>query len=182
MAEPKNDDFLDDITEAEAEELSAQTEEFDDAALELDSLRAERDELKDRYMRALADAENARKRGDKARREAVEAKNHAEAMVHATEKTLSEAGDKVSDDVKAPVEAALAELKTALEGDDAEDINAKMQALTEVSLKLGEELYKAGVGTEEAEGEGDETSAKADGDDVVDADFEEVDENKKDAS
>ena len=70
MAEPKNDDFLDDITEAEAEELSAQTEEFDDVALELDSLRAERDELKDRFMRALADAENARKRGDKARREA----------------------------------------------------------------------------------------------------------------
>ena len=65
MAEPKNDDFLDDITEAEAEELSAQTEEFDDVALELDSLRAERDELKDRFMRALADAENARKRSEK---------------------------------------------------------------------------------------------------------------------
>ncbi|MFS4581624.1 nucleotide exchange factor GrpE [Phaeobacter sp. C3_T13_0] len=70
MAEPKNDDFLDDITEAEAEELSTQTEEYDDAELELDSLRAERDELKDRFMRALADAENSRKRGDKARREA----------------------------------------------------------------------------------------------------------------
>ncbi|WP_293573610.1 nucleotide exchange factor GrpE [Phaeobacter sp.] len=70
MAEPKNDDFLDDITEAEAEELSAQTDEIDDVDLELDSLRAERDELKDRFMRALADAENARKRGDKARREA----------------------------------------------------------------------------------------------------------------
>ncbi|MEQ9518169.1 MAG: molecular chaperone DnaK [Parvibaculum sp.] len=130
----------------------------------------------------VKDAE-ANAEADKTRREAVEAKNHAEAMVHATEKTLAEAGDKVSDDVKAPVTAALAELKTALEGDDAEDINAKMQALTEVSLKLGEELYKAGVGVEEAEGEGDEASAKtADGDDVVDADFEEVDENKKDAS
>ena len=70
MAEPKNDDFLDDIANAEAEELAAQTEEFDDAALELDALRAERDELKDRFMRALADAENSRKRGDKARREA----------------------------------------------------------------------------------------------------------------
>ncbi|MDE4134724.1 nucleotide exchange factor GrpE [Phaeobacter sp. QD34_3] len=70
MAEPKNDDFLDDIANAEAEELAAQTEEFDDAELELDALRAERDEFKDRFMRALADAENARKRGDKARREA----------------------------------------------------------------------------------------------------------------
>lgn len=70
MAEPKNDDFLDDIANAEAEELAAQTEEFDDEAMELDALRAERDEFKDRFMRALADAENARKRGDKARREA----------------------------------------------------------------------------------------------------------------
>ena len=70
MAEPKNEDFLDDIEAAEAEELSAQTEEYDDEALELDSLRVERDEYKDRFMRALADAENSRKRGDKARREA----------------------------------------------------------------------------------------------------------------
>ncbi|EDZ46535.1 co-chaperone GrpE [Rhodobacterales bacterium Y4I] len=70
MAELKDEDFLDDIAAAEAEELAAQTEEFDDASLEIDALRAERDELKDRFMRALADAENARKRGDKARREA----------------------------------------------------------------------------------------------------------------
>ncbi len=70
MAEPKNDDFLDDIDAAEAEELANEIEEIDDEALELDSLRAERDEYKDRFMRALADAENARKRGDKARREA----------------------------------------------------------------------------------------------------------------
>ena len=70
MAELKNEDFLDDIANAEAEEMAAQTEEFDDDALELDALRAERDELKDRFMRALADAENARKRGDRARREA----------------------------------------------------------------------------------------------------------------
>ncbi|UWQ79294.1 nucleotide exchange factor GrpE [Leisingera sp. S132] len=70
MAELKDEDFLDDIAAAEAEELEAQTEEYDDASLEIDALRAERDELKDRFMRALADAENARKRGDKARREA----------------------------------------------------------------------------------------------------------------
>ncbi len=123
---------------------------------------------------------------DKKRREAVEAKNQAEAMVHATEKTLEDAGDKVSEEVKAPVAAAVAELKTALEGDDAEEINAKAQALTEVSLKLGEELYKAGVETADAEG-ADGAEASGDGkaqDDVVDADFEEVDDDdkKKDAS
>lgn len=124
---------------------------------------------------------------DKKRREAVEAKNQAEAMVHATEKTLEDAGDKVSEEVKAPVAAAVADLKTALEGDDAEEINAKAQALTEVSLKLGEELYKAGVATADAEDAEGDTQASDDGkaqDDVVDADFEEVDDDdkKKDAS
>jgi molecular chaperone DnaK len=134
----------------------------------------------------VKDAE-ANAEDDKKRRESVEAKNQAEAMVHATEKTLDEAGDKVSEEVKAPVAAAIADLKTALEGDDVDEINAKAQALTEVSLKLGEELYKAGVATADPDdGEGDAQSddeGKAQ-DDVVDADFEEVDddEKKKDAS
>lgn len=70
MAERKNEDFLDDIDMAEAEELADQMEEIDPEALELDMLRAERDEFRDRFMRALADAENARKRSDKDRREA----------------------------------------------------------------------------------------------------------------
>ena len=70
MAEPKDDNFLDDIDEAEAEEYAEDSAEIDEEALELDQLRAERDQLKDRFMRALADAENARKRSDKDRREA----------------------------------------------------------------------------------------------------------------
>lgn len=70
MAEPKNEEFLDDIDTAEAEEFAEEMFEIDDEALELDSLRAERDEFRDRFMRALADAENARKRSDKDRREA----------------------------------------------------------------------------------------------------------------
>jgi len=70
MAEPTNNDFLDDIEDVEAEEFADEMEEIDDEALELDELRAERDEYKDRFMRALADAENARKRSDKDRREA----------------------------------------------------------------------------------------------------------------
>ncbi len=140
------------------------------------------DEIDNMVKDAEANAED-----DKKRREAVEAKNQAEAMVHATEKTLEDAGDKVSEEVKAPVAAAVAELKTALEGDDAEEINAKAQALTEVSLKLGEELYKAGVETADAEGADGDGQASDDSkaqDDVVDADFEEVDDDdkKKDAS
>ncbi|SLN69444.1 heat shock protein GrpE [Falsiruegeria litorea R37] len=70
MAEPKNEDFLDDIATAEAEELAEELAEISGEAAELDELRAERDEYKDKFMRALADAENARKRGDKARRDA----------------------------------------------------------------------------------------------------------------
>lgn len=70
MADPKKDDFLDDIESAEAEEQADLTEEIDDIAMEIDALRAERDDYKDRFMRALADAENARKRADKDRREA----------------------------------------------------------------------------------------------------------------
>ena len=70
MADPTNDDFLDNIEDAMAEEFAAEEAEIDDEALELDELRAERDTYKDRFMRALADAENARKRSDKDRREA----------------------------------------------------------------------------------------------------------------
>ncbi|MGY3438455.1 MULTISPECIES: nucleotide exchange factor GrpE [unclassified Marinovum] len=70
MAEPEKDDFLDDIDEAEAEELADEFEEMDNAAIELDSLRAERDALQDKFMRALADAENSRKRAQKERHDA----------------------------------------------------------------------------------------------------------------
>ncbi|MDE1131623.1 MAG: nucleotide exchange factor GrpE [Ascidiaceihabitans sp.] len=70
MAEPTNNDFLDDIEDMEAEEFADEMEEITDEALELDELRVERDDYKNRFMRALADAENARKRSDKDRREA----------------------------------------------------------------------------------------------------------------
>lgn len=70
MAEPKENDFLDDLAEAEAEEFAQTLEELDDDVVELDSLRAERDDYKDKFMRALADAENSRKRGERARRDA----------------------------------------------------------------------------------------------------------------
>ncbi len=70
MAEPKQDDFLDDIAEAEAEERAEDQAEIGGVEAELDALRAERDSFRDRFMRALADAENARKRSEKDRREA----------------------------------------------------------------------------------------------------------------
>ncbi len=115
---------------------------------------------------------------DKKKREEVETRNHAEALVHSTEKTLAENADKVSADVKGEIEAAVEALKNALKDGSAEDVKAKTQALTQVAMKLGEAIYKAAQ-DESAHGDGGPSSGNAD-DDVVDADFEEVDENKRD--
>ena len=117
---------------------------------------------------------------DKKRREVVEAKNQAESLVHSTESSLKEHGDKVSPEIKAEIEAAIADTKTALEGDDPEAIKEKAAALAQASMKLGEAMYKASQDEAEAAAAGD---AQAD-DDVVDADFEEVkddDDDKKSA-
>ena len=121
---------------------------------------------------------------DKQKKESVEAKNHAESLVHSTEKSLAEHSDKVDDETKSAIEGAIAELKEALEGDDAEAIKAKTQALTETAMKLGEAIYKAQMEEAEAasaEGGDDASGAKQD-DDVVDADFEEVKDDDKKSS
>ena len=119
----------------------------------------------------MAEAE-ANAGADKARRELVEAKNHAEALIHQTEKQVIEHADKVTDAVKGEIEKAIADLKTAAAGDNAADIQAKHQALMTAAMKLGEAIYAA-AGTAAAEADG----AKDDG--VVDADFEEVDDAKR---
>jgi molecular chaperone DnaK len=119
----------------------------------------------------MAEAE-ANAGADKARRELVEAKNHAEALVHQTEKQMIEHGSKVSDAVRGEIESSIADLKTAAAGDNAADIQAKHQSLMTAAMKLGEAIYAA-AGTAAAEADG----AKDDG--VVDADFEEVDGDKR---
>ena len=121
---------------------------------------------------------------DKKRRELVEAKNNAEALIHAAGKSLQEAGDKVGAAEKQAVEAAVAELKTATQGTDPAVIKAKAEALSQASMKIGEAIYKAqqsAGAAGAAPGGGAEAGAqKPAGDDkVVDADFEEVDEQKK---
>lgn len=116
---------------------------------------------------------------DKQRRELVEARNQAEALVHMTEQNLTEHGDKVSDEDKTAIEAAVADLKSALEAEDPDEIKAKSETLAQVSMKLGEEIYKAQAGdagmSDEAAADSAASAAEAD-DDVVDADFEEVDD------
>ena len=114
---------------------------------------------------------------DKKRKELVEARNQADALVHSTEKSLKEFGDKVSAEEKTAIETALADLKTAQEGDDAADIAAKTQALAQASMKLGEAMYAAQAGGA-ASAEAGAGAGAAGGDDVVDAEFEEVDDHK----
>ena len=133
----------------------------------------------DEVEKMVKDAE-AHAEEDKKRKQIVEAKNHAEALIHSTEKSLAEYGDKVSEADKSAVTSAIADLKSALEGEDASEIEAKTNALAQVAMKLGEAMYQGQQA--DAGGEGD-TGGKALGsdDDVVDADFEEVqdDEDKK---
>ncbi len=127
---------------------------------------------------------------DAKKRETVEMRNQAEAMIHATESSIEELGDKVPDDEKATVEAAISDLKTALEGEDATDIKEKNDALTQASMKLGELAYRQAQ--EDAAGEADSEEASDDAgspsdDDAIDADFtdleieEETDDEEKSA-
>ncbi len=107
---------------------------------------------------------------DKKRREAVDAKNHADALVHSTEKALAEHGAKIADTERRAIEDAVSDLKEALKGEDAEAIKAKTNTLAQVSMKLGEAMYK-----QQAESDAAKDAAK---DDVVDAEFTEVDDDK----
>jgi molecular chaperone DnaK len=126
--------------------------------------------------RMVKDAE-ANAEADKKRRALVEARNQAESLVHSSEKSLGEYGDKVSESDRTAIADAIAALKVAAEGDDVEAINAKTQTLAEVSMKLGQAMYEASQ-KEAAEADAKADAAK-DGSDVVDADFEEIDEDDK---
>lgn len=117
----------------------------------------------------VKDAE-ANAAADKQRREAVDAKNHADALVHSTEKALAEHGSKVGEPERRAIEDAVSDLKEALKGNDAEAIKAKTNTLAQASMKLGEAMYK-----QQAEADAAKDAAK---DDVVDAEFTEVDDDK----
>jgi molecular chaperone DnaK len=128
----------------------------------------------------IKDAE-AHAEDDKKRKAQVEAKNHAEALVHSTEKALAEHGSKVGEADRNAIENAMADLKEALKGDDADAINAKTNALAQASMKLGEAMYKQAQESQ-GQGGGDAGPGAAAGgkkEDVVDAEFTEVDDDKK---
>ncbi len=133
----------------------------------------------DEIKQMVKDAE-ANAAADKQRREAVESKNQAEGLVHATEKQLAEHGANVSAAVKTEIETAIKDLKGALEKDDTAAIKAKSQTLAAAAMKMGEEIYSKGQTPEGGPDAGGAAGA-AGGDDVVDADFEEVKDDKKSA-
>ena len=132
------------------------------------------DEIEKMVRDAEANAEEDRKF-----EELVQARNQGDAMVHAVRKTLSEAGDKVSDSEKESIEAAIKDLEEALEGSDKEAIEAKTQKLTEVSSELAQKMYADQADQAQQAGGQEEGQAKS-ADDAVDAEFEEVkDDDKK---
>jgi molecular chaperone DnaK len=122
---------------------------------------------------------------DKSGRASDEANNNAEILIHTTEKQLAEHGDKVDAAVKTEIETAIAEAKAAVEGGDADEMQQKTAALTQAAMKLGEAMYKAQQAeTEAAAGPDAGTSGPAEEqapgeEDVVDAEFSEVDEDNK---
>jgi molecular chaperone DnaK len=117
----------------------------------------------------------ANKAEDDKRKSLIEARNQADSLVHSSEKSLKEFGDKVSPADKTAIETAIAELKTAKDGEDADDIKAKHQTLMMAAMKLGEAMYAQGAQDDDSADDslGDEN--------VVDAEFEEVDDSKKSA-
>ncbi len=119
---------------------------------------------------------------DKKRRAEAELRNQAEALVDATAKNLAEHGDKVNETIRTSIQEASEAVKEALKSEDIDDLRQKTDALAQVSLRLGEEIYKAEAATQSAAAEAttEDSAAAADSDDVVDADFEEVEDEKGD--
>ncbi len=141
--------------------------------------------LSDAEIEKMVKEAEANSADDKKRRDAVEAKNQAESLIHSTQKTLVEAGDKAPASDKSAIEAAIVDLKSSIEAGDDEAITAKHTALMQLAMKLGEALYKGGgAGAEPHSGapdndHHDEKVERDEFDDVLDAEFTEIDEKKK---
>jgi len=134
--------------------------------------------LSDSDIQSMVKDAEAHAEEDKKRRAAVDARNQADSLIHQTEKNLKEHGDKIAPNDKSEIESKLAAVKDVLDSGDGEKIKAATDALLQASMKMGEAMYKQ----EQAAGGGEQTASGGDAgakDDVVDADFEEVDKNKK---
>ncbi len=136
--------------------------------------------LSDEEINQMVKDAESNKEEDKKKREAVDARNQADTLIHSTEKNLKEHGSKVSDADKKAIEDASANLRNALKGTDVEEIKKKTQDLVQASMKLGEAIYKSQQGAKPEDAPKDAKKEETKDDNVVDADFEEVkDENKE---
>jgi len=134
--------------------------------------------LSEEEIQKMVKEAEANKEADKKKRESVDARNQADSLVFSTEKSLKEHGDKISDAEKKAIEDGIADLKKSLEGTDNEDIRKKTQDLIQASMKLGEAVYKSQQ-KPEAKKEASKDEKPNDKEDVVDADFEDVKEDKE---
>lgn len=136
--------------------------------------------LSDEEIEKMVKDAEANAEADKKFEEMIGARNTADGMIHATKKSMADAGDKLTDEEKAPVEAAISGLEEALKGDDKDEITAKTTALTEASAKIAEKLYAAAdAGADATDAGSDSDSSSKQDDDVVDAEFEEVKDDEK---
>jgi len=136
--------------------------------------------LSEEEINKMVKEAEANKDADKKKREAVDARNQADTLLHSTEKNLKEHGGKVSDADKKAIETASANLRNSLKGTDVEDIKKKIQELVQASMKLGEAIYKSQQSAKPGDAPKDTKKEGKKDDNVVDADFEEVkDENKE---
>ena len=134
--------------------------------------------LSDAEIEKMVKEAEANAADDKKRLALVEAKNQAEGLIHSTNKTIVDLGEKISDADKSAAEAAIVDVKAAIETGEVEQITEKTTALAQAAMKLGEALYKQQGGGAAAEG-ADADAGGNDDDDVLDADFEEMDDDKK---
>ncbi len=144
--------------------------------------------LDEKEIERMVQEAEANAEDDKKKKELIEARNQADSLIYSTEKSLGEFGDKIGADDKASIEQAVSELKEVLDSEDVETLKAKTDALAQASMKLGEAMYKAQAESEAAAGPTDDGGGDGDGptssgggsdDGVVDADFEEVDDDQK---
>jgi molecular chaperone DnaK len=138
--------------------------------------------LSDADIKRMTEEADRYKDEDKKKRDLVEAKNGADALIHSTEKSMKDLGEKVSAGDKSKIDAAIAELKEALKSDAVDTIKAKSNALAQAAMKLGEAIYGGQPppgGGEGPDAGGAAKKAGGSGDNVVDADFEEVKDDKK---
>ena len=130
----------------------------------------------------VKDAE-ANKEADKKKRDAVDSRNQADTIIHTTEKNLKEHGSKISEAEKKAIETGISELRNALKGTDTEEVKKKTQDLVQSSMKLGEAIYKSqqkNTGAKSSQQNQGAKSKEQSKENVVDADFEEVKEDKND--